>query len=97
MKTTRRAALGVPLMTAAALVLTAGPATAANGDLSVNDKTYTNPSGCFLLDWPRSVIDNLTDEDVEIHDTADCSEPSLEVIEAGDDTLSTDAQSIYVP
>ncbi|MFB7906113.1 hypothetical protein ACFC1T_06780 [Kitasatospora sp. NPDC056076] len=97
MKITLRAALGVPLMTAATLALTAVPATAATGDLAINGTTQTDPSGCYALDEGGSIIDNLTDRAVEIHSGADCGGEVLDTVAAGDDTRVTGAQSLYVP
>ncbi|MFJ7245018.1 hypothetical protein ACIQWA_10240 [Kitasatospora sp. NPDC098652] len=97
MKITLRAALGVPLMTAAALALTSVPATAATGDLAINGTTQTDPSGCYALDGTASVVDNLTDRAAEIHSGADCSGEVVEVIAAGDDSRVTGAQSLFIP
>ncbi|MBD0696003.1 hypothetical protein [Streptomyces sp. CBMA123] len=97
MKLTLRAALGVPLMTAAALTLTTVPATAATGDLAINGTTHTDPSGCYALDENASVVDNLTDQGAEIHSGADCTGEVLDVIPAGDDSRVTEAQSLFIP
>ncbi|HJD85354.1 hypothetical protein ABZX88_28395 [Kitasatospora aureofaciens] len=97
MKITLHAALGVPLMIAAALALSTGPAAAATGDLAINGTTQTNPSGCYALDGTASIVDNLTDEPAEIHAGPDCTGEVLEVIRAGDDSRVTEAQSLYIP
>lgn len=97
MNITFRAAFGVPLMTAAALALTSVPAGAATGDLAVNGTTQTDPSGCYALDEAASVVDNLTDAAAEIHSGADCGGEVVEVIQAGDDSRVTGAQSLYIP
>ncbi|MFJ9775141.1 hypothetical protein ACIRVF_28485 [Kitasatospora sp. NPDC101157] len=97
MKLTFNAVLGVPLMIAATLGLGAGPAAAATGDLAVNGTTHTDPSGCYALDGTASIVDNLTDEVAEIHSGADCTGDVLEVIQAGDDSRVTGAQSLYIP
>lgn len=97
MKFTLNAALGVPLMTAAVLALSTGPATAATGDLAINGTTRTDPSGCYALDGAASIVDNLTDKAAEIHSGADCTGDVLEVIQAGDDSRVTGAQSLFIP
>ncbi|MFD8705995.1 hypothetical protein ACFV1W_25905 [Kitasatospora sp. NPDC059648] len=97
MKLTPNAALGVPLMIAAALALGTSPTAAATGDLAVNGTTHTDPSGCYALDGTASIVDNLTDEAAEIHSGADCTGEVVEVIQAGDDSRVTEAQSLYIP
>ncbi|MFH9353420.1 hypothetical protein [Kitasatospora sp. NPDC017646] len=97
MKTTLTAVLGVPLMTAAVLVLSTGPAAAATGNLAIDGTTHTDPSGCYALDESASIVDNLTDETAEIHSTADCTGEVLEVIPAGDDSRVTEARSLFIP
>ncbi|MFJ4184506.1 hypothetical protein [Kitasatospora sp. NPDC089509] len=97
MKINLCAALGVPLMVAAALTLSAGPAAAATGDLAINGATQTDPAGCYALDDSASIIDNLTDRAAEIHSGADCTDDVLDVIQAGDDSRVTEAQSLYIP
>ncbi|MFB7126829.1 MULTISPECIES: hypothetical protein [Streptomycetaceae] len=97
MRITCRAALGVPLMAAAALVLPVGPAAAATGNLYLNNaEVYTDPSGCYPLE-DSSIVDNNTDTAVTLYSGPDCDGEELGRISAGDDESATGARSLYVP
>ncbi|CAO3640388.1 unnamed protein product [Cunninghamella echinulata] len=45
---------------------------AANGDLIINDHTYSNPSGCYNIEgWPL-IVTNSADIPATIYDASYC-------------------------
>ncbi|MBH1932975.1 hypothetical protein I5Q34_01485 [Streptomyces sp. AV19] len=76
-------ALGA-LVTAAVLCLTApGSTFASSGELVLNGRVFTNPSGCFRnLNAPLSV-QNRTRTMVFVHSSPDCTGPAQSIPAGG--------------
>ncbi|KNB50495.1 hypothetical protein [Streptomyces caatingaensis] len=72
-----------------------GSASAASGELVLNGRTFTNPSGCYRnLDAPLSV-QNRTRGVVFVHNSADCTGPAR-AVPAGGTFAATSGHSVRV-
>lgn len=78
-------------------VVTATPASAAQGTLRINNETYRNPSGCYDIHTFRVTIDNDTDENVYVFTGPDCSGSLADIVEPGDSTWTDSVRSVLVP
>lgn len=75
----------------------AGSATAATGTLTINDKTYNDPGGCYPSDsWPMRII-NRTNEVVFIFEGSNCTGGPLQAVTPGSGAISDFGGSVYIP
>ncbi|WP_405715713.1 MULTISPECIES: hypothetical protein [unclassified Streptomyces] len=94
----RRALTAFGTLAAAAMlsVSVTQSAGAATGDLIINGKVHSNPSGCFDSDrWPLGV-DNRTDDLVLIFEDASCSGSVIAVVPPGSRQVSEFGASVFV-
>lgn len=83
---TRRLAAAAGMMMAVVAtggVLTATPASAAQGTLRINAATYQNPYGCYNIDSARTYIVNDTDKSVYVFGGLDCQADLEDIIVPG--------------
>jgi hypothetical protein len=69
---------------------------AANGVLAINGVEYSDPSGCYSVDWFPSSVTNDTDAIAEVHSGPDCTGQVEWLVYPGETYHTETAQSVFI-
>ncbi|WP_372351119.1 hypothetical protein [Streptomyces sp. KL116D] len=64
--------------------------------LTINGQDFSDPSGCYSVDWFPTSIANNTDAIVEVHSGPDCTGSVEWLVYPGETYHTETAQSVFI-